>query len=143
MIWTREHFSITDDRSAIDMKSVADFLHTTYWAADRPDDQIERSWANSSLVFALRDGESLIGFARVISDLTIVGYLADVFVSEDYRRQGMGKWLIETILAHPDLEHVRWVLHTRDMHAFYAQFGFTPPRDIVMERSRTASTPSS
>ena len=64
--------------------------------------------------------------------------LADVFVLEDYRGRGLSKWLMETILAHPDLQAVRrWHLVTRDAQGLYARFGFgEPPAGRHMERVR-------
>ena len=63
--------------------------------------------------------------ARVISDYTTFAYLCDVFVHEDYRGNGVGKWLVETILAHPDLQGLRrWMLATQDAHGLYKQYGF-------------------
>ena len=41
--------------------------------------------------------------------------------------QGLGKWLVEMILAHPDLQGLRRILlATKDAHSLYAQFGFVP-----------------
>ena len=66
------------------------------------------------------------GFARVISDNATFGYLADVFIDEAYRGQGLSKWLMEVILAHPDLQGLRrFMLATRDAHGLYRQFNFT------------------
>jgi len=62
----------------------------------------------------------------VVSDYSIFAYLCDVFIHEDYRLRGLGKWLIQTILEHPDLREMRrWVLVTDDAHGLYRQFGFT------------------
>jgi GNAT superfamily N-acetyltransferase len=50
-----------------------------------------------------------------------------VFVLEEFRGQGLSKWLLETIHAHPELQNIRrWLLATRDAHGLYAQFGWTP-----------------
>jgi len=68
-----------------------------------------------------------VGFARVITDHASFAYLADVFVIESYRGRGLSKWLMGTIMNHPDLQGLRrWLLATRDAHGLYAQFGFTP-----------------
>lgn len=67
-----------------------------------------------------------IGFARVITDKTTFAYLADVFIDEAYRGQGLSKWLMEEIMAHEDLQGLRrFMLATRDAHGLYAQFGFS------------------
>ena len=66
-----------------------------------------------------------MGFARVITDYATFGYLGDVFVLESHRGRGLSKWLMELVVAHPDLQGFRrWVLLTRDAHGLYQQFGF-------------------
>jgi GNAT superfamily N-acetyltransferase len=61
----------------------------------------------------------------VISDYSIFAYICDVFIHEDYRTHGLGKWLIETVMSHPDLQGLRrWTLVTRDAHGLYKQYGF-------------------
>lgn len=54
--------------------------------------------------FFLYYGSHQIGVARVLSDHAIFAYLMDVFIHEDYRGRGLGKWLIETIHSHPDIK---------------------------------------
>lgn len=74
--------------------------------------------------------------ARVISDYTTIAYLGDVFVVQEYRGRGLGKWLVECVLSHPELQGLRrWVLATRDAHGLYQQLGFTPLQrpEIFME----------
>jgi predicted N-acetyltransferase YhbS len=65
-----------------------------------------------------------------------LGHLADVFVLEAQRKQGLGSWFMQCVLAHPDLQDVpRFLLGTRDAHAFYARFGFAPDeRGRFMEK---------
>lgn len=90
---------------------------------------IERS-IKHSLNFGVYDGKRQIGFARVVTDFAIFAYLCDVFVHEDYRGQALGKWMMESILAHPELQGLRrWCLLTRDAHGLYNQFGFTELSD--------------
>ena len=70
--------------------------------------------------------DTLIGFARVVSDHATAAYLGDVFVLPAHRGQGLSKWLMECIIAHPDLQGLRrWMLATTDAHGLYAKFGFT------------------
>ena len=66
-----------------------------------------------------------------MTDRATFAYLADVFVVEDQRGQGLGAWLVETVLAHPELQGLRrWLLATRDAHALYRKFGFTAISDV-------------
>jgi GNAT superfamily N-acetyltransferase len=71
-------------------------------------------------------GDRQIGFARVISDYATIAYLGDVFVLAEYRGRGLGKWLVECVLSHPQLQGLRrWILATRDAHGLYEKYGFT------------------
>lgn len=125
----RDNFTISTDPARLDMDAICDFLKRAYWANTRPRERTERAIKNS-LVFGVYDGDKQIGIARVISDYSIFAYLCDVFIHEDYRTHGLGKWLIQTIMEHPDLREMRrWVLVTHDAHGLYRQFGFTSMED--------------
>lgn len=120
----RDNFTISTDPARLDLEAVCDFLGRAYWALGRPRERTERAFANS-LVFGLYDGKKQIGLARVISDYAVFAYLCDVFIHEDYRAHGLGKWLIETVMSHHDLQGLRrWTLATRDAHGLYRQFGW-------------------
>ena len=117
-------FSISTDKSQLDLSMIHNFLKTSYWAKDIQKFIVEKSIANS-LCFGVYQKEQQIGFARVISDYTTFAYLADVFILESYRGQGLGKWLIKSILEHSELQNLRkFLLGTRDAHELYRQFGF-------------------
>jgi GNAT superfamily N-acetyltransferase len=61
----------------------------------------------------------------VITDYATFAWLADVFVLDSERGRGLGKWLVEVILAHPELQGFRrWVLATKDAQELYRRFGF-------------------
>ena len=125
----RDNFIISTDPARLDIDAICDFLKRAYWANTRPRERTERAIQNS-LVFGVYDGLKQIGLARVVSDYSIFAYLCDVFIHEDYRAHGLGKWLIQTILEHPDLKDMRrWLLVTNDAHGLYKQFGFTAIED--------------
>lgn len=125
----RDQFTISTDPNRLDIETICDFLTRAYWANTRPRERTERALRNS-LVFGVYEGDKQVGLARVVSDYSIFAYLCDVFIHEDYRAHGLGKWLIQTILQHPDLRDTRrWVLVTNDAHGLYKQFGFTSVED--------------
>jgi GNAT superfamily N-acetyltransferase len=138
--WEQGDFVISTDRERLDVPFIHNFLsHTSYWAQGRSLDLVRRSLDNS-LNFGLYHGRSQIGFARVVTDYATFAWLADVFIIDDYRGRGLGKWLIDVITAHPQLQGFRrWVLATRDAHDLYRQFGFTELKlpERWMERSNT------
>jgi GNAT superfamily N-acetyltransferase len=119
-------FTVSTDRTLIDLDVVHGFLTECYWAKGIPREVVARSIENS-LCFGLYTQGKQIGFARVISDYATYAYIGDVFVLEPFRGRGLGKWLMECIMQHPRLQGLRrWSLVTRDAHALYAQLGFTP-----------------
>ena len=120
-------YEISTDRDRLDLDVIHGFLTTAYWSPGVRRAVLERSIANS-LPFGLYapDGAQA-GFARVVSDLAVFAYLADVFVLPEHRGRGLSVWLVETILAHPDLQTLRrFHLATADAHGLYARFGFRP-----------------
>jgi GNAT superfamily N-acetyltransferase len=126
---TRGQYSITTDREKLDVDAIHAFLSRSFWADGIPRATVATAMANS-LCFGLFDGASQIGFARVVTDRATYAYLCDVYVLESHRGRGLGKWLIETVMAHPDLQGLRrFQLVTRDAHWLYSPHGFEAPRD--------------
>ncbi len=124
--WQRDGFTISCDPARIDREAVHAFLAGSYWAAGLPREVFDRS-IDGSLCFSLLDGGAQAGFARVITDRATFAYLGDVHVLPGWRGKGLGRWLMQCVMAHPDLQGLRrWVLVTRDAHALYAPLGFTP-----------------
>lgn len=129
MIWQRPPYRILDDPTAVDLDVVHGFLSSSYWARGIPRETVARGLAHS-LPFSLYLDERQVGFARAVTDRATFAYLADVFVVEEHRGRGLGAWLVETVLAHPELQGLRrWLLVTRDAHELYLKFGFKPPAD--------------
>jgi ribosomal protein S18 acetylase RimI-like enzyme len=132
----RDGFRISTDPARLDIAVIHGYLARSYWATGIPRAIVERS-IRGSLCFGLYEagggpGQSdrQIGFARVITDRATFAYLADVFVLEEWRGRGLSKWLLETILAHRDLQGLRrFCLGTRDAQGLYARYGFANPQD--------------
>jgi GNAT superfamily N-acetyltransferase len=126
--WTRDAFVISTDRRRLDIDFVHGFLSATYWAAGMPRETLARA-IEDSLNFGIYHETEQVGFARAITDRATYAYLSDVFVAEPYRGRGLSKWLMECILAHPDLQGLRrFALFTRDAQSLYERYGFAPPR---------------
>jgi GNAT superfamily N-acetyltransferase len=124
--WSKGDFRISTDKSRLDLGVIHGYLDRSYWAAGRTRETISRSIENS-LAFGVYAGDRQVGFARVITDYATFAWVADVFILEEYQGRGLGKWLMETMLTHPQLQAFRrWVLATKDAHGLYEQFGFTP-----------------
>jgi GNAT superfamily N-acetyltransferase len=122
--YRRDNFLISTDKSRLQLEVIHDFLKASYWAKNIPFAVVQKS-VEHSLCYGVYDGDKQVGFARVITDYTTFAYLADVFILEPYRRQGLSKWMVACILAHPELQGLRrWLLATKDAHGLYRQFGF-------------------
>ncbi|HEX8121630.1 MAG TPA: GNAT family N-acetyltransferase [Solirubrobacteraceae bacterium] len=130
-------FEITTDRGRIDVDAVHAFLATAYWSSGIDRETVVRSIAHSMAFSLLAPDGSQAGFARVITDRATYAYLADVFVLEPHRGKGLGVWLVQTILDHPELQGLRrWALATGDAHGLYTRFGFGPPERPALHMFR-------
>ena len=120
----RGRFEISTNPARLDRGRIHEFLSNSYWASGIPREVVDRS-IEGSVCFGVYEGSAQVGFARIITDGATFAYVADVFVLESHRGQGLGRWLMETIRAHPDLQGLRrWSLVTRDAHALYRRVGF-------------------
>jgi GNAT superfamily N-acetyltransferase len=110
----------------LDLDVIHDYLaQESYWARGIPRPTLEKSVRNS-LCFGLFEGNRQVGLARVISDYATFSYLGDVFVLPEYRGRGLAKWLMQCVVAHPELQNLRrWILVTKDGHGLYRKSGFT------------------
>jgi GNAT superfamily N-acetyltransferase len=121
-----QYWITTDDRK-LDLDAIHAYLSRSFWAEGIPKATVARAIENS-LCFGLFDGSQQVGFARVVTDRATYAYLCDVYVLETHQGRGLGKWLIETVMAHPDLQGLRrFQLVTRDAHGLYSRHGFAAP----------------
>ena len=127
--WQRDEFTISTDPARLDLDGIYAYLGNSYWASGIPRDVFERS-VRHALCFGVYEGARQVGFARVVTDFATVAYVGDVFVLEAWRGRGLSRWLMEVVMAHPELQGFRrWILLTRDAHGLYTKFGFTPLGD--------------
>ena len=140
MKWKNGEFTIDTVKSRLQVDAIQSFLTAeSYWAQTRTREQTETAIENS-ICFGLFHGDRQIGFARVVSDQATFAYLGDVFVIDKFRGRGLSKWLMKTIIEHPDLQGLRrWVLATRDAHGVYEKFGFEPLKHPTRWMERPAS----
>jgi nitroimidazol reductase NimA-like FMN-containing flavoprotein (pyridoxamine 5'-phosphate oxidase superfamily)/GNAT superfamily N-acetyltransferase len=141
---TRGGYELTTDPRRIDFEVVHRFLRDeSYWARG-VDAELQRRSMDHAVCFGIYSAEQQVGFARVISDFGRFAYLGDVFIVREERGRGLGKWLVECILAHPELRGVeRWLLGTADAHTLYTRYGFEPVderRYLVRRNQRSGGT---
>lgn len=129
---------LDDDKARIDRAEVHRFLsEVSYWAKGRPRETQDRLIDEATRVVGLYDGDRQIGFCRAFSDGLALAYLADVYVLDGYRGQGLGEELVREMVENGPLADVKWMLHTADMHPLYRKLGFGEPSQRAMERTPT------
>lgn len=136
---TQDRFTISTDKDKLDLEAIHKFLsEESYWARERTLEQTKTAVQNSICFGIYHDGRQ-VGFARVVSDMATFAYVGDVYVMEEFRGRGLSKWLMKTIVEHPELQGLRrWVLATRDAHGLYRQFEFAELRHPERWMEKTA-----
>ena len=128
--------TVSDDKSKLNIRLIRKFLTNSYWAKGRTIGDVQKS-IEHSVCFGVYKDQKQIGFARVISDFTIIAYLMDVFILEEFRGNGYSKFLLKNIFNNDRFRYVKkWQLATKDAHSLYAQFGFEQYRkpERLMEK---------
>jgi GNAT superfamily N-acetyltransferase len=122
----RNGYLVSTNPNQLDFGAIHSFLsENTSWREGITLDEL-RTDLLDSLCFGLFEGEKQIGFASVTTDFSSFAYLTDVFVLEKYRGKGLAKWLLETVLSHPDLQgKIDWMLSSEDAQGLYEQMGFS------------------
>lgn len=127
-------YELDDDKSRIDRAEVHRFLsEESYWGKGRPREVQDALIDNAARVLGLYHNGAQVGFCRAFSD-GWTAYLADVYVLEEHRGQGLGEQLVREMVERGALSHARWLLHTEDMHRLYRKLGFVDPSRKVLER---------
>jgi GNAT superfamily N-acetyltransferase len=123
----RDGLVLSDDPAMIDVGLVHHWLsESSYWASGRSLDTVRRSIANSHCIGVYENG-SQIGFTRVVSDEATFAWVCDVFVHEERRGAGIGRWMVgEAVEWCNEVGILRITLGTRDAHGVYEGVGFAP-----------------
>jgi len=137
-------YELDDSKERIDLVEVHRFLcEVSYWAKGRQRETQDGLVQNAARVVGLYKDGRQIGFCRAATDGASFVYLADVYVLEAYRGRGLGEELVREMVENGPLRHLRWILHTTNMHTLYRKFGFDEPDYKVMERRSTSQASDS
>lgn len=90
----------------------------------RSADALRRSFEQSQHVAIARDGDRVVGMARLLSDGVCNAYVVDVWTASSHRRRGIGSRMLQLLLEAVPGQHVG--LQTHDAQAFYRSLGFQP-----------------
>lgn len=120
-------FKISTNNKDFDFEVIYKFISQSYWAAGIPRKTLEKAVSNSFCFGIFDEDKNQVGFARLITDKATFAYLADVFIVKSHQGKGLGRWLIKTIISHPEIHGLRRImLATRDAHDLYSKYGFKP-----------------
>ena len=139
--WRRGEYRVSTDRSHLPAAAVLALLRATHWADGVTEPLFARALVHS-VCFGLYRGAELVGFGRVVTDLATYGYITDVVIAAAHRRRGLGAWLTDCMLRHPELQGFRRLaLVTRDAEALYRKLGFTPGAEPLVYLERRGPAP--
>jgi predicted GNAT family acetyltransferase len=96
---------------------------------------LRASFEHSQHVAIARDGDLVVGMARLLSDGVCNAYLLDVWTSSTYRRQGIGSTMVKLLMERVPGQHIG--LQTDDAEAFYASLGYRPQAAFMSAISGT------
>jgi GNAT superfamily N-acetyltransferase len=139
-------YEVSTEAARLDTTAIHALLAGTYWSPGIPIATVERAIKNSVCVGAYLDSRQ-IGFARMVTDRATFAYLADVYVLEEHRGNGLSKRMLECLLQLGELQGLRrMMLVTRDAHALYERFGFralaTPGRFMELHNPNAYVPPA-
>ena len=116
--------TVSTDKNKLDVPFIQTFLKDIYWTAARTIEEVQTT-IDASVCFGIYLNDKQIGFARVITDYVVFGYVMDVFITEEHRGKGYSSVLIEKMMSEPVLKDIKiWRLATTDAHFLYEKFGF-------------------
>ena len=111
---------------------------SAFWAIDRQIEDLKIAVARSEPVVSAWDDDKLVGFARATSDGIYRATIWDVVIDCDYQRLGLGRKLVETVLAHPCMQRVEKIyLTTTHQQSFYERLGFIVNSSTTMRFDRS------
>ena len=113
---------ITDSLDDVDWARVKADLAADDFDNGRSPDALRTSFEQSQHVALARDGDRVVGMARLLSDGVCNAYLVDVWTASGYRRQRIASKLIRRLLDAVPGQHVG--LQTDDAQPLYESLGF-------------------
>jgi ribosomal protein S18 acetylase RimI-like enzyme len=119
--------TFSEELVGVDWQALKDALAADHFDNGRTPQEYEASYRTSFRSVFVRDGETFVGTARILSDGVCNAYLVDVWTATPYRRRGVGSEIVRRLLGAVPGQHV--ALFTDDMQLFYRQLGFEVERD--------------
>jgi GNAT superfamily N-acetyltransferase len=120
-----------DDCAGVDWSRLKRDLADDRFDNGRTPEELERSFRASARVAFGFDGDRVVAKGRALSDGVCNAYVVDLWTQSAYRRRGIGRALLERLVAPLRGQHV--VLFSDERADFYAACGFRP-RGVALER---------
>jgi predicted GNAT family N-acyltransferase len=124
-------YKFSDNKSMISIDKICELLGNSYWANNRKKETTIKAIENS-ICIGIYLNEEMIGFSRIVTDYATMYWLCDVIIDEKYRKNGLGKKLIEIITQMKELDGMSGILKTRDAHRLYEKYGFKKDKEKFM-----------
>ena len=133
----RDNLTLTDEPARFEVPAICALIQTTYWASHRSMEQIAESLRHSNCLVLTENGKT-IGVVRALTDHSVNSYICDFVIADEHRGQKLGTWMLEVLMAHPDLSRTNQLLITRDAMKFYEAHGFAQHPFVCMKRPSKA-----
>jgi len=121
---------LKQDLEGVDWQALKEAYRRSSWDNGRDPQELQRAFKNSYTVRIAYCEDKLIGTARAISDGVRCSAIFDVWVSPEFRRQGIGHQMMQAILN--DLAG-QFVILTTDRSEFYGKLGFRQTEAMVVD----------
>ena len=127
---------VSDNPNHLDPDRIHKWLsQESYWAEGRSLELVKRSIRESIVIGCYAPDGTQVGLCRWVTDSATFAWLCDVFVDAGHRGDGLGVFLVQSAMDHPEVQGIRLLLlGTRDAHGLYKRFGFGPASENLMER---------
>lgn len=139
---SKDYF-VSTDKALLDPAFVIKEIQTSYWGSWRSHHTVLKS-IDHSLCFGVflhdpdRKSQTQVGFARVVTDYCTFVWICDVVITKDHRHKGLGKFLMNAVMAHPEVAPRACLLSTHDAHPFYRALGFSDFQAMKRLPNKTA-----
>jgi spermidine synthase len=97
-----------------------------WWKESCSSDQISKLISGSFCFLTAWNEDKLVGFGRVISDGFNDAYIQDVYVDENYRKQGIAGSIISKLTEYCNSRKINWIalIATPGSVSLYEKLGF-------------------
>lgn len=123
-----ENYRVISELNEQQISELTDLYQNEFWSKNRTQPEVAKMLRASDIVIGLVDEcDRLVGFTRVLTDFVYRGVIFDVIVKSTHRDRGLGKKLLDLVVAHPQLRAVEYLslFCLPEMVPFYERWGFT------------------